>query len=104
MATEQSIDTRDYVNRAVEASLHIGMVFLLAAACFYILRPFLLLIAWGIIIAIAVYPVCRKLQLAIGGRGVLAAVLLTLLLLAFLLVPVALLTGTLSSLISNIRV
>ena len=89
------MDHKDYVNRAVEASIHIGLVILLAATCFFILRPFIPLIAWGIIVAIAVYPSYRRLQLVLGGRGVLAAVLVTLLLLALLIVPVALLSGTL---------
>ena len=89
------MNDKDYVNRAVEASIQIGLVILLAAACFLILRPFLPLIAWGIIVAIAVYPRYRQLQLVLRGRGVLAAVLITLLLLALLNVPVVLLAGTL---------
>jgi predicted PurR-regulated permease PerM len=83
------------VNRAVEASIHIGLVILMAAACFLILRPFLPLVAWGIIVAIAVYPRYRQLQLTLGGRGVLSSVLITLLLLTFLVLPVVLLAGTL---------
>ena len=35
------MDNKDYVNRAVEVSTHIGLIFLLAAACFLMLRPFL---------------------------------------------------------------
>ena len=89
------MNDKDYVNRAVEASIQIGLVILLSAACFLILRPFLPLIVWGIIVAIAVYPRYRQLQLVLGGRGVLAAVLITLLLLALLNVPVVLLAGTL---------
>jgi predicted PurR-regulated permease PerM len=89
------VDHKDYVNRAVEASIHIGLVILLAATCFFILRPFIPLVAWGIIVAIAVYPRYRQLQRVLGGRGVLAAVLITVLLLALLIVPLALLSGTL---------
>jgi predicted PurR-regulated permease PerM len=89
------VDHKDYVDRAVEASIHIGLVILLAATCFFILRPFIPLIAWGIIVAIAVYPRYRQLQLVLGGRGVLAAILITVLLLALLIVPLALLSGTL---------
>jgi predicted PurR-regulated permease PerM len=59
------------------------------------LRPFLPLITWGIIIAIAVYPGYQKLQLALRGRGVLSSVLITVLLLALLVIPVVLLAGTL---------
>lgn len=89
------MDHKDYVSRAVEASIHIGLVILLAAACFFVLRPFLPLIVWGIIVAIAVYPRYLQLQRVLGGRGVLAAVFITLLLLAFLNVPVVLFAGTL---------
>jgi predicted PurR-regulated permease PerM len=89
------VNHKDYVHRAVEVSIHIGLLILLAAACFLILRPFLSLITWGIIVAIAIYPGHRKLQLALGDRGVLSAVLFTVLLLAFLVLPVVLLAGTL---------
>lgn len=89
------MDNKDYVNRAVEVSTHIGLIFLLAAACFLMLRPFLPLIAWGIIIAIAVYPGYQKLQFVLRGRGVLSSVLITILLLTSLVLPVVLLAGTL---------
>lgn len=59
------------------------------------LRPFLPLIIWGIIIAISVYPGYRKLRDVLRGRRVLASVLITLLLLAFLVCPLILLGGTL---------
>ena len=95
LATGQLVDNKDYVNRAVEVSTHIGLIFLLAAACYLMLRPFLPLIAWGIIIAIAVYPGYQKLLVTLRGRGVLSSVLITVLLLALLVVPVVLLAGTL---------
>ena len=95
MATEYLVDNRGYLNRAVEVSTRIGLVILLAAACFLILRPFLPLITWGIIIAISVYPGYRRLQLGLRGRRVLSSVLITLLLLAFLVCPLILLAGTL---------
>ena len=92
MATEET--SKNYIQRALEVSIHIGLVALLAIACLWVLRPFILLVAWGIIIAIAVYPAYRKLQSLLGGRGTLAAVLGTLLFLAVLIVPVVLLTET----------
>jgi predicted PurR-regulated permease PerM len=94
LATEQLLNDKEYISRAVEVSTHIGLVILLAAACFLISRPFLPLTAWGIIIAIAVYPRYRQLQTALGGRNVLSATIVTLLLLAFLIIPVVLLAGT----------
>jgi predicted PurR-regulated permease PerM len=95
LATGKTVDHKDHVNRTVEASIHIGLVMLLAAICFLILRPFIPLIGWGIIVAIAVYPGYLKLQRVLGGRTVLAAVLITLLLLTLLIVPVVLFAGSL---------
>ena len=79
------------MNRALEASIHIGLAALLTAACLLILLPFIPLIAWGIIIAVAAFPIFKKLQAVIGGRGGWAAALFTLLLLAILTLPVLLL-------------
>jgi predicted PurR-regulated permease PerM len=86
---------RAQVNLALEASIHIALAILLVTACLLILRPFIPILAWGIIIAVSAYPGFQKLQLALGGRAVLTAILFTVLLLAFLIVPVVLLAGTL---------
>jgi predicted PurR-regulated permease PerM len=89
-------DTRqyDYKRRALDVFIHVGLVVLLATACVAILRPFLPLIAWGIIIAIATFPAYKKLRSWLGGRGSLASVLCTLAFLALLIVPVILLAQT----------
>ena len=56
MTVEQAAYDKAQINRALEASIHIGLAFLLVAACLMILLPFIPLIAWGIIIAVAAYP------------------------------------------------
>ena len=95
MTLKQIADHQGYLARAVEASIHIGLVALLLGVCLVILRPFVLLIAWGVIVSISVYPWYRKLQRALGGRDGLAAVICTLLMLAISIVPLVLLGGTL---------
>jgi predicted PurR-regulated permease PerM len=94
MSAEQPLIDREHKRRALEVFVHVGLIVLLVAACLMILRPFLPLIAWGIIIAISVDPAHRKLRDLLGGRGTLAAVLCALLLLGMLLIPVTLLTET----------
>ncbi len=90
MTTETSETENAYIARAVEASINIGLVALLAAVCLLILAPFVPIVAWGVIIAVASYPVFLKLQ-QITGRGGWAAAIWTILLLAVLIVPVVLL-------------
>src|SRR5271170_2298732 len=91
---EYSPQNKDYIRRALEVTIHVGLVALLTAACLMILLPFLPLVAWGIIIAIAVFPAYRRLRSMVGERGKLAAILFTLLFLAILIVPIALLADT----------
>jgi predicted PurR-regulated permease PerM len=93
VATELT-SKNDYVRRAIEIFINIGLIALLATVCILILKPFIPLVAWGIIIAIAIYPAYSKFTRLLGGRGTVAAVLGTLLFLAVLIVPVALLTQT----------
>lgn len=95
MTTQNDAMDRARMNLALEASIHIGLAALLAAACLLILRPFVPLLTWGILIAVSAYPSYRRLQTKLAGRGVLAAGIYTLVLLALLIVPVILLAGTL---------
>lgn len=92
---ETNMRDKDYVRRALEVSINVGLLILFTGTCFVILRPFIPLIAWGVILAIAVYPGYRRLQSLLGGRSGLAAVVFTVFLLTLLIVPVALLTGSL---------
>jgi predicted PurR-regulated permease PerM len=75
------------LNKATEATIRIALVALLAAWCFQIVRPFVLPVAWGIIIATAAFPAYRWLGRMMGGRERLAAVVLTLIGLMLLIVP-----------------
>jgi predicted PurR-regulated permease PerM len=65
--------------------------------CFQIASPFIIPIVWGIIIAVAVYPIQSKLEKLFGGRKGIAATTVIALLLLVLLVPAWLLTDTLVS-------
>ena len=91
MTNERSETDNTYIARAVEASINVGLVALLAAVCLLILAPFVSIVAWGIIIAVASYPTLRRLQSALHGRGGWAATIWTVLLLAVLIIPVVLL-------------
>jgi len=95
MTPQPSASDKAYINRAMEVSLRVGLAALLVIACLLILKPFLPVIAWGFIIAIASYPVFLKIQGSLGGRSGLSATLYALILLAILIIPVALLAHSL---------
>ena len=93
--SNQTSNNKLYVRRALEVSIHIGLVGLIIFWCFKIGRPFIEMIVWGIIIAVAMHPIYNRLNAALGGRDRLAATLITLFVLIFLLVPTIMLADSL---------
>jgi predicted PurR-regulated permease PerM len=93
-AHDSSAD-QDFLSRVLEATIRIGIVALLAFWCFQIVRPFLIPVIWGIIIAVAVFPAYERLEPVLGGRRRLAATLITLLMFIVLLIPTVMLAETL---------
>jgi predicted PurR-regulated permease PerM len=82
MSEETSTD------QIVDAVVRVFLLGLLVYFCFQIVRPFLELLAWGAILATAVYPVYLKLLPKLGNNGGLTASLMVLVTLLLLSVPV----------------
>lgn len=93
--TGPSTGERISLNRALEVTIRIGLVLLLIAWCFQIVRPFVIPVVWGLIIAIASFPGYQRLRTAWAGRAGLAATAWTMLGLVLLIGPMVLLAGTL---------
>jgi predicted PurR-regulated permease PerM len=87
--SDSYVSTEDklFHRRIIEAAIRIGLAFLLVLWCFNLVRPFILLVAWGTIISVAVYPMFEKLQSVLGGRHKLAATLMALIAIALLVIP-----------------
>lgn len=83
-----------FIRNALEASIRIGVLLVLVLWCFDIVKPFVTIVLWGVIIAIAVYPSYESLQAKMGNRRGLAAVVFTLIMLVVLLLPASMFTGT----------
>lgn len=88
-------DQKTFVNNALEATIRIGVILLLAVWCFDIARPFIIPIIWGIIIAVAIYPGYLRVRDMMSGRSSAAAALMTVLGLALLITPTVMLSTTL---------
>jgi predicted PurR-regulated permease PerM len=89
-----STDDNLFQRRVIEASIRIGLLFLLVIWSFNIVRPFILLVLWGAIIAVAVYPLFEKLQSKLGGRQKLSAALMAFIAVAMLVIPSVKLSGS----------
>jgi len=88
MATmEQQFKDEAYYTRAIATALRIGFVGLLIVLSYLILKPFLFVVMWGIIIAVGIYPLFKKFAALLGNRKKLASTIITLFALALLIVP-----------------
>ncbi|MCK4838439.1 MAG: AI-2E family transporter [Desulfobulbaceae bacterium] len=67
-SSNQSSNDKLFIARALEATIHIGLVVLILYWCFRIGQPFIEIIVWGIIIAVAIHPGYDRLKSALGGR------------------------------------
>lgn len=79
---------------ALEAVIRIGLVVGLMLWCYDIVKPFIGMIFWGVIIAVALNPVYERFHALLGGRRGLAVTLFTVAMLVLLIIPVVLLADT----------
>ena len=73
----------------VQVAIRIGLLALLLYWSFILIRPFIPILVWGIVLAVALYPVYAWLSRNLGDRPRLAAVMITLLNLSIVIGPVA---------------
>jgi len=92
--THQQIPLTD---NGTEVIIRIGAVVLLVGWCFVIVRPFIGLIGWAVVMAVALFPAFVHLRTVLGGRRKWAAVLVTTVFLLVFIVPAVVLSETLVS-------
>lgn len=92
----------NHVGRALEITIHVGLLIAMVAAVLLILRPFIPLAVWGVIIAIAAHPTYLRFKTLLGGRKLVSAILFSCLLLSILILPFTLLTGSVMDGVQNL--
>ena len=91
-----------FTQDSIEAVIRIGLLLLLASWCFKIITPFIVPVMWGVIIAVAVYPLFCKLKNMLGGRNKLATIVYTLVTLACLITPTVMISDSILETSSDI--
>ena len=86
---------KPYIGPAIDIAIRLGVIALLIALCFKILRPFISPVMWGIILAITLYPACRKLSNVLGGRVKLASAIISAVMLLCIILPSIQMVGSL---------
>ena len=77
---------------AVEPVLRIGALGLLIYACVILIWPFVSILVWSVVLAVALYPLFKRISFWLGGRPRLAAAVVTVLSLLVVIGPATWLT------------
>ena len=80
---------RPIESRLLDVLIRAALVFVLLYLCFRVFAPFLTLMVWALILAVAIYPLHRRLARRLGGRQGLAATLIVLLATVVIVAPTA---------------
>ncbi len=86
----------------LDVLIRAALIFAMAALCYRIFSPFLTLMMWAVILAVALYPAQQWMAARIGGRQGLASTVLVLLGLALIVAPTAVLMSSLGDSIQNL--
>ncbi len=93
----------NFVSKNIESYIKAALVFIIIYASFRIFKPFLIPIVWGVIIAIALYPLHKWLTKKVKNRSGLSATIITLVLLTLLLAPSISFTNSLVDSIKELK-
>ncbi len=79
----------------LDVLIRAGLILALAMLCYQVFAPFLTLMVWALILAVALYPMHQYLAARIGGKQGLAATIVVLLGVTLIIVPTAVLMSSL---------
>jgi predicted PurR-regulated permease PerM len=98
MNSHDKIDTdakqRD-MSGLLDVLIRAGLILALVMLCYKVFAPFLTLMIWALILAVALYPLHQYLAAKIGGKQGLAATIVVLLGIALIIVPTGVLMSSL---------
>ena len=95
--TDTTQQAQHHSNPLIDNAIRIGLIALLVVICFNISKPFLGPVLWGVIIAVATYPIYLWMKKITGLGNGWTATLLTALMLVFLVTPTVMLSSALMS-------
>jgi len=91
------------IGKIVDLLIRLGLLFLLIGLCISFIMPFGLVLIWGAIIAVTVYPVFHSLVKLFRGRKIIASGVITMAMLSILVIPAWILTDSMLTGILQVR-
>jgi predicted PurR-regulated permease PerM len=90
---ETALEQR-FASRLLDVLIRAGLILVLVFLCYQVFSPFLALMVWAVILAVTLYPLHRFLAGKMGGRQGWSATMITLLAIALIVTPAAVLMGS----------
>lgn len=101
MQTEADKSKR-FVSNMMESAIRIGLLFILIVWTYDIIKPFIIPVLWGAILAVALMPITQKIEASLKGRRGITATVLVLLCIALLITPFVMVSGSLVDLVTHL--
>jgi predicted PurR-regulated permease PerM len=89
-------DYEELSSRLLDALIRAGLILAMVLLCYRIFSPFLSLMVWALILAVAIYPLHQSLARRMGGRQGRAATVISIIGVVVIAVPTALLLSSLA--------
>ena len=100
--TNNQIDHEPHVQKSINTALRISFIALLFVMSYLILKPFVGLVLWAIIIAVALFPLHKKFSKLLGNREKLSAILIVLIGISLMVIPSSMFTASIVESVQNI--
>jgi predicted PurR-regulated permease PerM len=98
------MDNNTAINSVYDTIIRMFILLLIIAWCLLIMYPFVNIMLWSLIIAMAIYPLHEKLKQIMGGRAKLASFIIVFSILIIFIVPTWLLIGSLIDEVKELKV
>jgi len=91
-------------NSVYDTTIRLFILLLIIAWCLMIMLPFVSIILWSLILALAMFPLHKSLAKKMGGRPKLASFIIIFTILAIIILPTGLLIGSLVDEVKELKV
>jgi predicted PurR-regulated permease PerM len=87
MSGDNSFNDKDSIRKTAETAIRIALLFLLLYWCYTIIKPFIDILLWATIFAVALYPMYNWIKVKLGGKKTISAIVIVAIMLLILALP-----------------
>ncbi len=91
-----------FINNMMESAIRIGLLVMLIVWTYDVIKPFIIPVLWGAILAVALMPITQKFETLLKGRRGLTATVLAILCITLLITPFIMVSGSILDLVAHL--